>query len=177
MTADVVAERDVAARLAVVVGDVVLSIVAARDTVAVRDVDVPAAGVRDIDVLDVPDVAARDTLSTALRTGEDTMPDDVVDARGITFVAERGDTDWVVVVRVAVSRATTFPLRALVVRSVVLESLDDVVGILVARDTVVGATLRWDTWVDCWRFDATVVAAVRRVAARAISSASSAYAP
>ena len=153
--------------------------VAARDTVVPPPRPV-------VDTERVPDVVRGvDTaLRTALRVADDTTDAPDVDARGSTFVAVRAVTLPVPsadVARVATSRTTTFSPRVLApdVRDVVAP---DVVAadICVVREIVFDDVVRWDSfvvWVGVVRLELTVVTVPRRVAARAASSASSAYAP
>lgn len=153
--------------------------VAARDIVDV----VPLSRAFDVVVVMVrlPGRVAFVVAVRALDTdGTDITPDLLTVARGITFDVVRADTAcdvFSVVVRVPLSRTTTL-VRAVVVRSRTFCVVSVFCWRVVARDIPDIAFARddMDAVPDSPRFDTTVVAALRRVAARAISASSFAYA-
>ena len=145
--------------------------------VAVRDTDAPRDAVAFCDAVRTG-VVVRVIVAprvTAVRDGADITECWDVVARGNTVAPVRADTDCDVVVAVrVVSRVTTLPSRL----------PDDCVRPLVPPDVGVTVVAREipdeefdcvDVTFDCVRD--TVVVAARRVAARATSAESSAYAP
>lgn len=150
----------------------------ARTDVAARDAETEplrraaVVGVVAVRIARFVVVAVR---AVAVRAGTDTTDDGVLVVRGKTFDVVRADTDLVpvsTVLRMPTSRTTT-PVRA----DVVPRSRTDTDWVVFWPDAVLReipdvAFVRVAVVVVSPRFDATVVDALRRVAARAVSVSS-----